>query len=174
MNALDRDSISPLMLAVHFGDLNVVKMLIRHGANVNQCDRMNTSILHHACMRLHTDIVKELISAGCTRNSYTPYSYCSSLKYLVTGECYMTAKCLIESGCDLSDEKWIFDDAFASKKKLDPEFIKWIRNYIKNPPKLINLCRKNIRASIGSQNLADKVKTLCIPKYLEEYLLMKF
>lgn len=174
VNALDKDSLSPLIIAAHSGNLNILKLLVKHGADVNQCDRMNTSALYYACMRLNDGIARELICAGCTMNSNSPFNWCSPVKYLVFDKRYETARLLIESGCDLTGDKWICDDSFLAKNKIDKEFIEWLRNYMKNPPKLMSLCRQRIRTAIGSQFLSDKIKTLSLPKYLEEYLKMKF
>lgn len=174
MNALDRDSVTPLILAANLGDIEIVKMLIKHGANMNQTDRMNSSALHYACMRSHAEIAKELIMHGCICNTNTPFSFCSPLKYLVFEKQYLTAICLIESGCDLSAEKWITDSSFTVNEKIDQDFINWIRNYVKKPPKLMSLCRQNIRACLGSQNLSEKIYSINLPTYLKEYLMMKF
>lgn len=83
VNALDRDSVSPLILAASSGELSIVQMLIRKGALLTQCDRMRSSALHYACMRLNVPIVRELIIHGCILNTNTPYINCSPLKYLV-------------------------------------------------------------------------------------------
>lgn len=174
VNALDRDSISPLILAASSGNLDTVKILIKYGANVNQTDRMNSSALHYACMRVHAEIARELIENGCISNTNMPYSYSSPLKYLVVDKQYSVAKCLVESGCDLSSEKWIFDSKFIIDNKIDDEFARWLKVYVKRPPSLMNLCRQKIRISLGDSNLSVKIDSLNIPKFLKEYLKVKF
>jgi ankyrin repeat protein len=180
VNALDRDSVSPLILASNLGDLEIVRMLIKHGANMNQTDRMNSSALHYASMRFHADIARELIQHGCICNTNTPFSFCSPLKYLLFDKQYATVKLLVESGCDLSSERWIMDTNVRSshisnkEKPLDAEFLNWIRTYVKNPCKLMSLCRQKIRANLGNQYLEKKIHTLNIPVYMKQYLMMKF
>lgn len=184
MNALDRDSVSPLILAANYGDLEIVKMLIKHGAHVNQTDRMNSSALHYACMRFHADIARELIQHGCIRNTNTPFSFCSPLKYLLFDRQYAIARILVESGSDLSTEKWLsdnqsmighhFPDNKQDTKLIDLHFINWIRSYRQNPPKLMNLCRFKIRTHLGSIHLEKKINALNIPTYLKGYLMIKF
>ena len=174
VNALDRDSATPLIYAANSGNLNLVKTLIKNGANVNANDRVACSPLHYACMRFQSHIAKELIMNGCTKNSNFPFPFGTPLKYLVYDKQYHVAKMLIESGCDLSNEKWIQDGTFTIGTKNDEEFLAWIRSYIKKPPKLMNLCRKEVRSNMGSYCLAEKIKTLNIPKQLKDYLIMKY
>lgn len=175
VNAIDRDSITPLILASNMGDLAIVKILILNGAKLNHTDRMNSTALHYACFRSHGEIARELIVNGCIYNTNTPFSFSSPLRYLVLDRKYAVAKCLVESGCDLNIErKWIFDDAFVQKHAVDPEFIKWLRNHVKKPPTLMMLCRQKIRHGLGSQHLAVKVHSLVIPKFLKQYLMMQF
>ena len=40
---MDRDYISPLILAANNGDLNIIKILIENGSNVNQTDRFGAT-----------------------------------------------------------------------------------------------------------------------------------
>jgi hypothetical protein len=174
VNALDRDSVSPLILAANLGNLDIVRILIQHGADLNQTDRMRSSALHYACMRFHAHIAKELIMNGCNVNTSTPFSFSSPLKYLVKNKQYETAKCLIESGCDLHGEKWITDGTFDIQTQSDQEFIDWVRDYMKRPASLVSICRQKVRRSLGNQMLADRVKRLNIPVYLKNYLMMKF
>lgn len=174
MNASDRDSITPLILAANLGDLETVKILIKSGADMNITDRMNSSALHYACMRFHADIAKELIMNGCTCNTNTPFSFCSPFKYLILDKQYKIAVSLIETGCDLSSEKWVHDGTFAINNKIDEEFLNWIKIYVKKPPRLMSLCRQNIRKNLGSINLAQKIDLINLPKYLKDFLMLKF
>jgi hypothetical protein len=172
---IDRDSITPLILAANLGDLEITRTLIKNGAKLNHKDRMNSTALHYACLRSHWQVANELIIHGSTYNTNTPFSFSSPLKYLVLSKNYSIAKSLIESGCDLNfEEKWIFDDSFIEKHKIDADFMKWLRLYIKNPLKLMILCRKRVRQTFGSQYIDEKVNSLdSIPKILKLYLLMK-
>ena len=51
INVFDRYSITPLILSAYQGDVNILKYLIKNGADVNIRDRMNLSALDHACQR---------------------------------------------------------------------------------------------------------------------------
>lgn len=191
-NALDRDSISPLILATsvpavgthnRFSHLALVRVLIENGADVNQSDRMNTSALHYACMRGHSHVARLLVSAGCSQNSSATRhsaSFYSPLKYLCRAQAFETAKCLVEAGCDLSQDKhtWIFDDAIWLEMKVmssspsSSKFIQWLRDYARSPPELTSLCRRKVRTTLGGQHLEFKVKALQLSRDLSEHLLM--
>jgi hypothetical protein len=128
-------------------------------------------------MRFHYEIAYELIINGCSSNTNTPFSFTSPLKYLLCDKQFFIAKCLIESGCDLRNEKWILDDkpVIKSNKSLfiDETIIKWIKSYVKSPPTLMSLCRRTIRRNLGGVYLHNKLNLLNIPKDLIIYLQMK-
>lgn len=50
--------LSPLHMAVLEGNLNAVKLLVEHGADVNRRDTDTWTPLHAACAEGHTDIVR--------------------------------------------------------------------------------------------------------------------
>ena len=54
----------PLWCASAAGHLGIVKLLVRHGANVNSTTRTNSTPLRAACFDGHFDIVKYLIHNG--------------------------------------------------------------------------------------------------------------
>jgi len=185
VNALDRDYVSPLILAANSGDLIIVQMLIRKGALMTQCDRMRSSALHYASMRLHGHIARELISHGCVINTSTPYSFSSPLKYLIDGKEYSTALLLIEAGCDLKSEKWFWEEIEKSQEDLESpienqdlamrrEFFKWLHGYFSQPFSLKSLARRTIRRQMSARLLEVKINMLNVPKYLKDYLMMKF
>jgi ankyrin repeat protein len=177
VNMPDRDSVTPLILASNLGNMTIVRILINKGSNMNHTDRMGTTALHYACMRFHVEIAYELIINGCYSNTNTPFSFCSPLKQLLYDKQYRVAKCLVESGCDLSNEKWIHDEKYFVKSNknliIDEKIMKWIRNYVKNPPKLMSLCRQSIRKNLGSYCLHEQLMRVNIPKDLIKYLQMK-
>lgn len=176
VNALDRDLITPLIFAVNSGNANIVKLLIKNGAKVDIADRLRCTPLHYACAHFHSNIAREIIINGCISNSSFSNMFGGTpLKFLVFDKQYNIARFLVESGCNLSNEKWILDvNGFTIGTKQDEEFISWLRSYVKKPPKLINLCRKSIRLNLGGQFMTEKVKKLNVPLFLKDYLMMKF
>ena len=69
VNALNAAGESPLMLAAIQGDLVDVKLLIGHGARVNQ---PGWSALHYAAASPHTDVLKFLIEQGADVQARSP------------------------------------------------------------------------------------------------------
>jgi ankyrin repeat protein len=62
VNAKDSYGDMPLHLAVQKGNLNIVRALIKAGADVNAEDHYENTPLHHARSEWKLDIVKELIT----------------------------------------------------------------------------------------------------------------
>lgn len=58
----------PLWCAAAAGHLDVVKLLIAHGASVNSTTRTNSTPLRAACFDGHLEIVKYLILHGAGKS----------------------------------------------------------------------------------------------------------
>lgn len=160
---------TPLILAVQKQDLNIVKLLIVKGANVNQKDRLNLSALSYACLLCDTNLAIELIINGCECTWSMAFNLLSPLKFLLEKKLYKIVNYLIESGYDLSNEKWIVQN---NNQKSEPAY-NWVEANLKTPKKLTSLCRLYIRRDLGGENLLKKLAKLNIPKNLIEYLQMK-
>eukprot|EP00094_Tigriopus_californicus_P009181 TCALIF_08851-PA protein Name:"Similar to Ankrd17 Ankyrin repeat domain-containing protein 17 (Mus musculus)" AED:0.38 eAED:0.38 QI:0/0.53/0.37/0.75/1/1/16/0/2553 len=68
---------TPLMEAASAGHLDIVKLLINHGANVNAQSQSGNTPLMHACAGGHEAVVKALLDAGANvedhnENGHTP------------------------------------------------------------------------------------------------------
>jgi ankyrin repeat protein len=68
LDAASDEGISPLIAASSEGHLDVVKLLIASGANVDCKDQDDTTALMAASARGHLDAVKELVAAGAKVN----------------------------------------------------------------------------------------------------------
>jgi len=73
----NKGDLTPLMDAASQGHLEIVKLLISHGADVNAQSACGNSPLMYACSSGHEDIVKELLNAGArvednNENGHTP------------------------------------------------------------------------------------------------------
>lgn len=58
------ESAPPLWCAAAAGRLGIIKLLIKHGANVNSTTRTNSTPLRAACFDGHYEIVKYLVKNG--------------------------------------------------------------------------------------------------------------
>ncbi|CXI44126.1 acyl-CoA-binding protein, putative [Plasmodium berghei] len=64
INAKNRDGLTPLHYACDRGFLDIVKFLIKAGANINEEDSLGDSVLHIAAYSGKMEIIKFLINAG--------------------------------------------------------------------------------------------------------------
>ena len=64
VNARDWDNLTPLSAAASGGHLEVVKLLIKEGADVNAKDKDNVTALMEASLKGHTKVVETLLSNG--------------------------------------------------------------------------------------------------------------
>ncbi len=97
---------TPLMLAVRQGNLQVVKLLLDHGADVHATDNMGMMALHLACIRHQVDIGHLLLElgadpeGGATSTSQSGPSLSTPLRLAVDTPCYELAVALIKHGAD--------------------------------------------------------------------------
>jgi ankyrin repeat protein len=93
---------SPLTLAVSFGEVEVMKVLIAAGANIKEHDPIDgMSLLHSAALANRVDAAKPLIASGAPVNDldkygFTPLLYASAVDF---GDDSMV-KLLLKSGAD--------------------------------------------------------------------------
>lgn len=64
VDAVGIRGLTPLIVASHEGHLEVVRLLISAGANVNECTNHWGSALHHGSSGGHLPVVRELVQSG--------------------------------------------------------------------------------------------------------------
>ena len=87
--------------AVHLGDIDIAKLLIENGADINTQKEFGNTSLHLAVREKNFDLVKLLIEYGADVNiknnaDWTPLHWTASNGY------YDVAKLLIENGADVN------------------------------------------------------------------------
>jgi ankyrin repeat protein len=92
---------SVLATAVVFGNVELAQMLLTAGANPQEKDANDMSLLHRAALGNHADMVKLLVSRGVSVNAvdrfgFTPLLYASTVDF---GDA-KTTKALLASGAD--------------------------------------------------------------------------
>ena len=88
---------TPLMFACQGGHLDIVKLLIEHGANVNTLDFDGDTALAHAARKGENKIVKFLIDAGADVNVRNRYKF-TALDYAVRTLNLESQKHLLRAG----------------------------------------------------------------------------
>jgi ankyrin len=69
---------TPLHVACHFGQINMVRFLLQHGADVKATTSIGYTPLHQASQQGHTTIVNLLLENSAPPNSLTNVSTKSS------------------------------------------------------------------------------------------------
>ena len=86
-NDIDINSYTPLIYASSWGNLDIVKLLIERGADINQVDKNGNGPLMPAIYFKKLDVVELLIKKGAdvnqvNKNGKTPLNYAISNKSL--------------------------------------------------------------------------------------------
>jgi ankyrin repeat protein len=68
INEIDNYGHTPLQYAAESGCLEIVKLLLKHGASINDGGRGTGTALHYASRNNHLEIVRELIKQGADVN----------------------------------------------------------------------------------------------------------
>ena len=68
---------SALLLSCFVGDVSIVKWMLDHNVDVNQCNTEGISLLYKACQKGFVEIVRELVQHGsdinkCRQNGWSP------------------------------------------------------------------------------------------------------
>jgi ankyrin repeat protein len=98
VNAQNEQGYTPLILAAYNGQLEMVKALIKNGADLDQSFTQGAAI-HGAAFKGHMEIVKLLVESGAKldvpdKNQTTPLMYATLFKHTEV------AKYLYENGAD--------------------------------------------------------------------------
>lgn len=83
------------MLAAHQGHVDIVRVLLSHGANLEQRDADGDTALHYACFGNQPDCLSLLLSKGANINS-TNSTGCSSLHIAINKQLLECSKRLLE------------------------------------------------------------------------------
>lgn len=104
VNQSDADMFSPLRIAVHNGDIRMVKLLLEKGANVHFMNRQRHTPLHLASQKGYIDIMNILIEHGANLNAHD-LEDCSPLSLAILYGHEEAAKLLIRKGTRLNHEE---------------------------------------------------------------------
>ncbi|ARF02627.1 SWPV1-008 [Shearwaterpox virus] len=96
------DNYAPLHLAIDEEDEEIIKLLIRYGADINIKNTYNdSSPLHHAVKSVNKNILKILLDKGADVNSLNRYG-CTPIYYAVCNNNIDVVNILLEYGADVN------------------------------------------------------------------------
>nr|WCB86833.1 CPPV022 ankyrin repeat protein [Cooks petrelpox virus] len=96
------DNYAPIHLATDIENEEMVKILIRNGANIDLKDTYNgSSPLHHAVKRINKDIIKMLLDHGANINSVNRYNR-SSIYYAIYNNSVDVVNMLLDYGANVN------------------------------------------------------------------------
>ncbi|KAF5306417.1 hypothetical protein FQA39_LY08926 [Lamprigera yunnana] len=104
VNQSDGEMFSPLQIAVHNGDLRMVKLLLEKRANVQFMNRQRHTPLHLASQKGFVDIMNILIEHGANLNAHD-LEDCSPLSLAILYGHEEAAELLIRKGTRLNHEE---------------------------------------------------------------------
>jgi ankyrin repeat protein len=82
----DVNECTPMMLAARVGHIDIVRLLLEHGADVNAISKLRSAALIAASLHNHVEVVDCLLKAGADVNATDSNGYCA-LMAAVEGEC---------------------------------------------------------------------------------------
>lgn len=107
VNASTRFGDTPLLQAIEHGSEILVRLFLRHDANVNYRKGVNgDNALHHAVRNSHRDIVQILLDAGAEVNSVTRKRRTALHLAASRAFCEKTVDLLIERGAIVNAEDY--------------------------------------------------------------------
>lgn len=173
INCPDRDKVTPLIRVAIAGHVDITKVLLSHGANVNQYDRLHSSALHYASFHGRGTIVSLLIKAGCIQNNTAIFGQGTPLANLVYHRDYTNCRLLVEAGYSLKEDSWIKKYDFPKHTEEDSFHIgSYLMEKYTNPSSLSQLCLTCIRQRMKGMRVQTKIQKLPLPQSIIRYLLL--
>ena len=94
------DTYSPLFLSFRMGRLAVAKLLLAHGARLNDTNNIGDTALHEAARRPYVEVLRFLVEQGQSVNAANRFGY-TPLIFAASKGCEENIRFLLAKGADL-------------------------------------------------------------------------
>jgi ankyrin repeat protein len=116
----DAYSSTPLIYAAKYGHLDVVRVLLDGGAEVDRADSIRSTALHHAAFRGHLEVCRELLERGATVDPVNSWKD-TPLHCAARGGHLSVVKLLVERGADVSLQNYWGETVSYDARSVDKQ-----------------------------------------------------
>ncbi|CAG0886284.1 unnamed protein product [Darwinula stevensoni] len=179
-NQTDFYNQSALWVATKESRLDLVKLLVEHGAKLDIAQRwcecpvyLCAKYLNH---RNRGEILRYLVSCGA-RADMSDYQGRNSLFWALAHEDADAVRFIVTSGgFKMEAWPWLEPSSIPRELSSDPTFMVWLEGVKESPPPLQERCRTVIRARLSEltsgTTIRSRIRCLPLPPRLRLYLLL--
>ncbi len=172
VNWQDKHHSTPLFLAVNCGNQDIVELLIRHGAQLDHSSRHYLTPLMLSTLKGFDSMCKLLVTNNCDVNVCNLQTGRSCFQVAVTKGHFNIAKLLVDAGCNLHEENWLYSAEFPRNVHMTDDMKEFLQALETEPPSLKLRCKTVIRRCLR-ETIHEKVESLEYPDFLKNYILLK-
>ena len=183
---------TPLHIAAYRDDQDTAKLLISHGAKLNERNALECTPLQlNITAQVTSEIAQLLIFHGASLEGVDKWK-CPLLAACIRNmrlDCEILARLMLYAGYDLRKENWLkpqhlrFGDTASETPEVPiphgrvERLCEWLRAHLYSPLKLTDLCRITVRKCLcdgaDGRSIVSGVQTLPLPNAIKEFLLLK-
>lgn len=184
---------TPLHTAAYRDDLDMSKLLIAHGAKLNERNALECTPLQlNITAQAKSDIAQLLIYHGASLEGVDKWNYplLAACIRNMRLDCELLAKLMVFAGYNLRKEHWLKPKHLRGANQPDCDIpdvpiphgrverlCDWLRRQLFSPLKLSDLCRITVREclSVGSEgrSILPGTESLPLPNPLKNFILLK-
>lgn len=183
---------TPLHIVVARDRVDMMQLLIQHGAQLNTCNALECTPLHlNINTMIKSSIAQHLLYHGALVDGRDKWEY-SILGACIRNmriDCEILSQLFVCSGLDLNKEHWL--KPLELRDAEEPEAIQeipiasgrveklceWLREQQSNPRSLSDLTRIYVRRRLSSlsdgRSIVSRTQALPLPNALKDFLLLK-
>lgn len=178
VDVCDGNRDTPLHWAAYKSNVACVKLLLQHGAEVDKKDFNNDTPLTWAARRGCLEVIKTLLQYNASLHNRNLLGQSPLLRAIQIQSTGLNSE--VDDACldllinasghiDLRDSQGRIERTILDDNRLCDMLLP----LCKNPQKLQNICRYNVRKSLGYRYLPNIVPKLPIPSSVQEFVLLQ-